>query len=130
MTTNIVCIETQNVKFFELCREILTKKQGCPATDSEVLNYCLNEFAKQGSDFFNNTLQKDCENHTKIQSEYEAIFAENKVLETNLAAVLQKLKKVVDFLYTVKDKTKHFHERFAVGKTYDIYREISILKNN
>lgn len=126
----MIRIETQNVKFFELCREILTKKQGSPATDSEVLNYCINEFSKQGNDFFNNTLQKDCENHTKIQSEYQSIFAENQILETNLENILKKLSKVVTFLHTVKDKTKHFYEKFAVSKTYDIGRETSILKNN
>lgn len=126
----MIAIETQNVKFFELCREILTKKQGRPATDSEVLNYCLNEFAKQGNDFFNNTLQKDCENHTKIESEYETVFAENQILETNLENVFQKLNKVVNFLHTVKDKTKHFHERFAVRQSFSIDREKTILKNN
>ncbi len=126
----MICIETQNVKFFELCREILTKKQGSPATDSEVLNYSLNEFAKQGSDFFNNTLQKDCENHTKIQSEYETIFAENQILETELEKVLQKRAKVVNLLCKVKDKTNIFYERFARGQSFSIDREKTILKNN
>ncbi len=126
----MIKIETENVKFFELCREILTTKQGSQATDSEVLNYCLNEFSKQGNDFFNNTLQKDCENFTKIESEYETIFAENKILETNLATVLQKREKIVIFLHTIKDKTKHFYERFAVAKSYSIDSEKSILRNN
>lgn len=126
----MIRIETQNVKFFELCREILTKKQCSPATDSEVLNYCLNEFAKQGSDFFNNTLQKDCENHTKIQSEYETIFAENQILETELEKVLQKRAKVVNLLCKVKDKTNIFYERFARGQSFSIDREKTILKNN
>ncbi len=114
----MITIETKNLKFFETCKEVLSKKIGRPATDNEVLNFCISEFAKQGDVFFYNDLPKYCDNYLKLQKEGETISAENKVLEDNLFSILEKRNNLSKLLSPKMDKLIELHERLLLNKSF------------